>query len=54
MADTDAKKRLWDAAHKAMIELKVPEHRRTHHGQAGVQVLAKNVQEWFIQSTRKK
>lgn len=56
LADTDAKKkRLWDRAHKAMIKLKVPPNIVEHiMARQDVQVLAKNVQEWFIQSTRKK
>ena len=56
LADTDAKKkRLWDRAHKAMIKLKVPATIVEHiMAKQDVQVLAKNVQEWFIQSTRKK
>jgi len=56
MADTDAKKkRLWDRAHKAMIQLKAPAQIVEHiMATRDVQVLAKNVQEWFVQSTRKK
>ncbi len=56
LADTDAKKkRLWDRAHKAMLKLKVPPTIVEHiMARKDIQVLAKNVQEWFIQSTRKK
>jgi len=56
MADTDAKKkRLWDRVHKAMIKLKVPETIVEHiMAKRDIQILAKNVQEWYIQSTRKK
>lgn len=56
LADSEAKKkRLWERVHKAMVKLKVPPQ-IIEHIMAGrdVQVLAKNVQEWFIQSTRKK
>ncbi len=56
MADTEAKKkRLWDRVQKAMVKLKIPptivEHIMTKRD---VQILAKNVQEWYLQSTRKK
>ncbi|MGE5296003.1 MAG: hypothetical protein ACM3VT_14355 [Solirubrobacterales bacterium] len=56
MADTDAKKkRLWDRVQKAMIKLKIPPTVGEHiMGKRDVQILAKNVQEWYIQSTRKK
>ena len=56
LADTDAKKkRLWDRVDKAMIKLKVPATMAEHiMAKRDVQVLARNVQEWFIQSTRKK
>jgi hypothetical protein len=56
MAETDAKKkRLWDRVNKAMIQLKVPPTIVEHiMAKRDVQVLAKNVQEWYVQSTRKK
>lgn len=56
MADTEAKKkRLWDRVDKAMVKLKVPATVAKHiMAKRDVQVLAKNVQEWYTQSTRKK
>lgn len=56
MADTDAKKkRLWDRVEKAMVKLKVPPAVVEHvMAKRDVQILAKNVQEWYLQSTRKK
>jgi len=56
MADTDAKKkRLWDRVQKAMVKLKVPPTVVEHiMASRDVQILAKNVQEWYLQSTRKK
>jgi len=56
LADTDAKKkRLWDRAHKAMMKLNVPATILEHiMAKRDVQILARNVQEWFIQSSRKK
>lgn len=56
MADTDAKKkRLWDRVEKAMVKLKVPPTIAEHvMAKRDVQILAKNVQEWYLQSTRKK
>jgi hypothetical protein len=56
LADTEAKKkRLWERAHKAMIQLKIPEAIIEHIvAKRDVQILAKNVQEWYVQSTRKK
>lgn len=56
MADTDAKKkRLWDRAQKAMMKLNVPATILEHiMAKRDVQILAKNVQEWYIQSSRKK
>jgi hypothetical protein len=56
MADTDAKKkRLWDRVQKAMVKLKVPPTVAEHiMAKRDVQILAKNVQEWYLQSTRKK
>ncbi len=56
LADTEAKKkRLWDRVEKAMVKLKTPPQVIEHiMAKRDVQVLAKNVQEWFVQSTRKK
>jgi len=56
MADTDAKKkRLWDRVQKAMVKLKVPPTVVEHiMANRDVQILARNVQEWYLQSTRKK
>ena len=56
LADTDAKKkRLWERVEKAMVKLKIPPKVVDHIlSKQDIQVLAKNVQEWFVQSTRKK
>lgn len=56
MADTEAKKkRLWDRVQKAMVKLKVPPKVAEHiMARRDVQVLARNVQEWYSRSTRKK
>jgi intergrase/recombinase len=56
LADSEAKKkRLWERVHKAMVKMKVPPQIVEHiMGKRDVQVLARNVQEWFTQSTRKK
>lgn len=56
LADTDAKKkRLWERVQKAMVKLKVPPTIAEHiMAKRDLQVLAKNVQEWYVQSTRKK
>lgn len=49
------KKRLWDRVHTAMIRLNAPTAIIEHiMASKDVEVLAKNVQEWFAHSTRKK
>ena len=49
LADTQAKRdRLWDRAHKAMLNLKIPPTIVDHIMQKkDVQVLAKNLQDWL-------
>ena len=56
LADSDAKKKkLWERVQKAMMKLNVPATILEHiMAKRDVQILAKNVQEWFVQSTRKK
>jgi len=56
LADSEAKKkRLWERVEKAMMKLNVPATILEHiMARRDVQVLARNVQEWFVQSTRKK
>jgi len=56
LAESDAKKkRLWDRVQKAMIRLNAPVPIVEHiMARKDVEVLAKNVQEWFAHSTRKK
>jgi len=56
LADSEAKKkRLWEHVEKAMMKLNVPATILQHiMARRDVQVLARNVQEWFVQSTRKK
>lgn len=56
LADSEAKrKRLWERAGKAMINLKVPPQIVEHiMAKRDVQVLAKNLQDWIAQSSRKK
>lgn len=56
LADTQAKKkRLWDRVRKAMTRLKIPSPLLEHiMAKEDVQTLAKNVQEWYSQSTKKK
>lgn len=55
LADTDAKKkRLWDRVHKAMVNLKVPPQIVEHiMAKRDVQILARNLQDWIAQSSRK-
>jgi hypothetical protein len=55
LADTDAKKkRLWDRVHKAMVNLKVPPQVVEHiMAKRDVQILARNLQDWIAQSSRK-
>ncbi|TFG47583.1 MAG: hypothetical protein E4H40_06205 [Candidatus Brocadiia bacterium] len=55
LADTKAKKdRLWDRAHKAMINLKIKPNIIGHIMQKkDVEVLAKNLQDW-LSPTKKK
>ncbi|MEJ2701367.1 MAG: hypothetical protein P8Z79_02890 [Sedimentisphaerales bacterium] len=49
LADTQAKRdRLWDRAHKAMVNLKIPPAIIDHIMQKkDVQILAKNLQDWL-------
>ena len=56
LADTKAKKnRLWERVHKAMIKLKVPPAIINHIiQQKDVEILAKNLQDWFKASKKKK
>ncbi len=56
LAESDTKKkRLWDRVHKAMIRLNAPAAIVEHiMARKDVEILAKNVQEWFAHSTRKK
>jgi len=56
LAETEAKKkRLWDRAHKAMINLKVTPQIVEHiMAKRNVEVLAKNLQGWIAESGRKK
>lgn len=56
LADTDAKKKkLWERVEKAMMKLEVPATILEHIlAKRDVQILAKNVQEWFVKSSRKK
>jgi len=56
LADTDAKKKkLWERVEKAMMKLVVPATILEHIlAKRDVQILAKNVQEWFVKSSRKK
>ena len=56
LADTKAKKnRLWERAHKAMIKLKVPPAIINHIiQQKDMEILAKNLQDWFKASKKKK
>jgi len=56
LADTDAKKKkLWERVEKAMMKLEVPATTLEHIlAKRDVQILAKNVQEWFVKSSRKK
>jgi len=56
LADTEAKKkRLWDRAHKAMTNLKVPPQIVEHiMAKKDIEVLAKNLQTWIVQSSGKK
>lgn len=55
LADTEAKKhRLWERAQKAMVKLKVPPVIINHIIQQGdVEILAKNLQDWFKASKKK-
>ena len=55
LADTDAKKkRLWERVHKAMVNLKVPPQIVEHiMAKRDVQILARNLQDWIAQSSRK-
>jgi len=56
LADTKAKKnRLWERVHKAMIKLKVPPAIINHIiQQKDAEILAKNLQDWFKASKKKK
>ncbi|MHC4259558.1 MAG: hypothetical protein ACYSTF_03995 [Planctomycetota bacterium] len=55
LADTPAKlNRLWQRAHKAMTNLKIPPPLIDHIMQKrDVQVLAKNLQDWLAKKPRK-
>ena len=55
LADSQTKKdRLWQRAHKAMIKLKVPPAIIDHIlKRKDVEVLAKNLQDWLINSRKK-
>jgi len=55
LADTPAKKnRLWQRAHKAMVNLNVPPAIINHiMKKADVQILAKNLQDWLVNKKKK-
>jgi len=55
LADTPARKdRLWQRAHKAMINLHVPAAIINHiMEKADVQILAKNLQDWLAKKKKK-
>jgi hypothetical protein len=52
LADTDAKRdRLWQRAHKAMVNLKIPPAIISHiMAKKDVKILAKNLNDWLAQS----
>jgi len=52
LAETEAKKeRLWQRAHKAMVNLKIPPAIISHiMGTKDVRILAKNLNEWLAKS----
>jgi hypothetical protein len=54
LADTQAKRdRLWDRAHKAMLNLKIPPPIIDHIMQKkDVQILAKNLQDWLARKRK--
>jgi hypothetical protein len=54
LADTQAKRdRLWDRAHKAMLNLKIPPTIVDHIMQKkDVQILAKNLQDWLARKRK--
>jgi len=56
LAETQAKRdRLWQRAHKAMIKLKIPPAIIDHIMQKqDVQVLAKNLQDWLKNKSKRK
>ena len=55
LADTDAKRdRLWQRAHKAMLNLKIPPDIIGHiMDKKNVEILAKNLNEWLARSGAK-
>jgi hypothetical protein len=55
LADSDAKRsRLWQRAHKAMINLKIPSAIVEHIMQKkDVEILAKNLQDWLARKDKK-
>jgi len=55
LADTPAKKdRLWQRAHKAMVNLNVPPAIINHiMEKADVRILAKNLQDWLVNKKKK-